>query len=812
MAGRSPLFWKRYLRATTPNLEKWTLSSDFGGLIGTTSPGSKSRTLPRLNHSGRTSSRDSLSQRPLQVDRTLESFDGGVGHQQNETILSETTTKALQSLARQHRLTFNTLIQGAWSLLLSRYSGDADIVYGTTFSGRPPQLEGAEEMIGLFINTLPVRVRVVDRPLLPWLREIQDQQLSARQYEYTPLVKVQGWSDLPRGQSLFESILVFENYPHQVPESQPDLNLEIRDLQYREQSNYPLALLVVPGSSLRLVTIYDDNRFAQDTIVRLLGHLTTLLEGFAANPQECLSNFSMLTAGERRLLIAGWNETNAPFPEEACIHHLFEAQAEETPDAIAVACEDQQLTYRELEKQARQLAHRLTSLGVEPETHVALYLERSIAMVVAILGTLKAGAAYVPIDPALPTARISYLLEDTASTVLLTQSELTPRLPDQTISVYCLDEDWPPGYGPNTARLDKVSTALQAAYTVYTSGSTGKPKGVTVSHRNLIQSTLARRRYYPDTVRAFLLLSSYAVDSSMAGIFWTLGSGGTLVLPRQGQEQDLEAIADLISSRGVSHVLCLPSLYRLLLEATTPQDLDSLQVVVVAGEACPHDLPVLHHRSLTDATLFNEYGPSEATVWCTVYRIPPDFQGRPVPIGQPISNSQIYLLDASLEPVPIGVPGEIYIGGAGIARGYLKRPGLTSESFLPDPFSTLPGARFYRTGDLACLLPDGNLNFLGRRDHQVKIRGFRIEPGEVERVLTTHSGVRDAVVVATAGPDRRPQPEVSPEVDQQITDKILRRLLPLGPELAGDLLGEIEDLSENEVASVLAKPSRSGIR
>ena len=747
----------------------------------------------------------------LQIDQTLKPFtERAVGYQQRQTTLSETATLALQSLARRHRLTLNTLIQGAWSLLLNRYSGNRDIVYGTTFSGRPPDLRGVEDMIVVFINTLPLRVEVANQQLLDWLREIQNQQLNARQYEHTPLVKVQGWSDLPRGQALFDNILVFENYPSQLPGTQPS-ELGVRDVQYLEQSNYPLALLVVPGNSLRLYVIYDGDRFQEDAILRLLSHLGTLLEDIAANPERRLSSFSILSEAERQLLTTGWNETESPFPREVCVHDLFESQANKTPDGIAVEYEDQQLTYGELDKYSNQLADHLIRLGVGPETHVALCLERSMEMVVAVLGTLKAGAAYVPIDPALPGDRVSYILADTQSALLLTRRQLAGRLPDNQVEVCYLDLDEAPFSDRATSKPESNASALQAAYTIYTSGSTGQPKGVVVSHQNLVQSTQARLDYYSESIRAFLLLSSYAVDSSMAGIFWTLLSGGTLVLPRQGLELDTRALAALISSHNVSHLLCLPSLYSLLLEDSNPDELDPLNTVVVAGEACPNDLVKLHHDSLTDTALFNEYGPSEATVWCTVCEIPSDLQGQSVPIGRPVANSRIYLLGPNLEPVPIGVPGQIYVGGAGVARGYLKQPGLTSERFLPDPFSRQPGARLYRTGDLAYLIPDGNLNFIGRLDLQVKIRGHRVEPGEVERVLRTHSGVRDVVVVASSE-DNRLDLDGYREADQKLTDRLSQGLLTLGPEIANDLLDEIENLAEDEVAGLLAKettPSRA---
>jgi amino acid adenylation domain-containing protein len=338
----------------------------------------------------------------------------------------------------------------------------------------------------------------------------------------------------------------------------------------------------------------------------------------------------------------------------------------------------------------------------------------------------------------------------------------------------------------------------ELVYVIYTSGTTGQPRGVLVSHRNLVHSTIARMNYYPEPVNNFLLLSSFAFDSSVAGIFWTLCQGGTLVLPQQGLEQDIRQLTALIAKREVSHILCLPSLYSLILEHAAPQKLKSLQTVIVAGEACPQKLVRPHYELLPQTLLYNEYGPAEGTVWCTVYEIPSQDMGRQIPIGRPIANTQIYLLDAHQQPVPTGVPGELYIGGDGLAQGYLNRPELTAERFIDHPFSDEPLARLYRTGDLARYLPDGNLEFLGRVDRQVKIRGNRVEMEEIEAVLRQHSALRDAAVVDSddgGGIDRA--------LDLANTETLVTQIMSLGKESAGGLLTEIEKLSEDETEVML---------
>jgi amino acid adenylation domain-containing protein len=447
---------------------------------------------------------------------------------------------------------------------------------------------------------------------------------------------------------------------------------------------------------------------------------------------------------------------------EPCIHARFEAQAARTPEAVALIVPapppgrpdtgtarsaELQLTYRELNQRANQVAHYLEKQGVGPNVLVAICVERSLAMVVGILGILKAGGAYVPLDPTYPRERLAFMLEDTHAPLLLTQQHLRASLPKHQARVICLDTDWPEIARESATNPGHKASADSRVYIIYTSGSTGKPKGVLITHANLMRSNSARELYYPAPVRRFLLLSSFAFDSSVAGIFWTLNQGGTLFLPPQGSEQDVQQLAAGIETHHISHTLCLPSLYRHLLEQAHPSQLLSLQVAIVAGEACPSELAALHYRLLPQTALYNEYGPTEGTVWSTVYKIPARLSAAPVSIGRAIPGVETYVLDAALQPVPPGSPGELYIGGPGLAQGYLNHADLTAEKFIPHPCSEQPGARLYKTGDVASYRPDGNLDFLGRADHQVKLRGFRIELGEIEAILRQHPAVRDTVVI-----------------------------------------------------------------
>jgi len=486
---------------------------------------------------------------------------------------------------------------------------------------------------------------------------------------------------------------------------------------------------------------------------------------------------------------------------------LLEEQAGRTPESPAVVFRDKVLTYREIDLAAAHLARRLRAKGVGPGTPVGLCLKRSPDLVIGILGILKAGGAYVPIDPTWPRERIGLVLEDLDAPVILTQERLLDRFL-QGLSGMLLVE--PPGAaaiseagteeitrvrsGPDASHKDHRAAeheergrSMEAhrlepenlAYLIYTSGSSGRPKAVAVTHGNLLHSTLARAAFYRSPIRSFLLVPSFAFDSSVAGIFWTLSWGGTLVLPEEDFLEDLPALGRLIARHRVSHWLSVPSLYEALLAHAEVEDLESLDTVIVAGEACPPHLPERHHTLLPHARLFNEYGPTEAAVWSTVFETTASGTAGRVRIGRPIPGTRIYVLDRHGSPVPVGVPGEIAIGGAGVAAGYRRLPDLTARRFVPDPFADDPGARLYLTGDSGRWLPDGNLDFLGRLDQQLKIRGFRIEPQEIEAVLAAHPAVAEAAIVprgdATTGASLAAY--VVPHSGEQPKDSELKRFL-----------------------------------
>jgi amino acid adenylation domain-containing protein len=495
-------------------------------------------------------------------------------------------------------------------------------------------------------------------------------------------------------------------------------------------------------------------------------------------------------------LLTDWNETHVDLDGEQTMHGLIEKNANETPDAIAVVSENTSLTYRELDESANLLAAQLISAGVRSNDHVGLFLERSLDMVVGILGILKAGAAFVPLDPTYPTAHLRYIASDAQVAAIVTQQRLRAAVPYLDARVIELDS--PPTAVRATA-VNRPVLAENTAYVLYTSGSEGRPKGVPVSHCNLVHSTLARQHFYREPVDRFLLLSSLAFDSAMVGIFWTLVDGGTLVLPPPRLEQDLDKLTALLSSQQVSHVLCLPSLYEIVLQHARKDQLQTLRTVIVAGETCTPSTLTRHLAVVPWAKLFNEYGPTEATVWCVACELTEASVKGPIPIGRPIANTQVYLLDRHGRPVPPGICGELFVAGPGVTKGYWNQPELTKKRFAQNPFSNDSGARMYRTGDLAYYLPDGKLVFAGRHDHQVKIRGYRIELGEIESKLRQHPNVKEAVVVAPAV--RNSSPEDVP-LD---SDEIVDRLLALGPTRAGRLLDEVLAIPSDDMDGQLAR-------
>lgn len=664
--------------------------------------------------------------------------NGTIGYDEQSLKLSPATTAALQSLARQHKVTLNTLVQGAWAILLSRYSGEEDVVFGATSAGRPPALVGSESMVGLFINTLPVRVQVSgDELLIPWLQKLQVQQVEAQQYEYSPLVQVQGWSEVPRDLPLFESILVFENYPVDASLKEWATEMQIHEIRSVETTNYPITIKAAVSTELSLEIVGDRSGFNTTIITRMLGHLQTLLEGMVTHPHQSLCSLPLLTAAEHQQLIE-WNNTQTDYLKDKCIHQLFEEQVEKTPDAVAVVFESQQLTYRQLNQRANQLAHYLQKCGVGPEVPVGICVHRSIEMIVGLLGILKAGGAYVPLDPAYPQERLVFMLENAQAAFLLTQQNLLEKLGSYGTQVILL-EDWSE-VQQQVHNPCSCVTANNLAYVIYTSGSTGKPKGVAIEHHSTVALIdWAKTLFSSADLAGVLAATSICFDLSVFEIFVTLSYGGTVILAENALS------LQTFSAERVTLINTVPSAIATLLRNQAIPT--SVRTINLAGESLPNNLVQQLYQLDHVQRVFNLYGPSEDTTYSTYALIAPNHQ-EIITIGRPINNTQAYVLDRFLQPVPIGVAGELHISGAGLARGYLHQPELTSKKFIVNPFDNSNHHRLYKTGDLVRYLSDGKIEFLGRLDHQVKIRGFRIELGEIEATLRQCPLVRQAVVVA----------------------------------------------------------------
>ncbi|RKH39334.1 non-ribosomal peptide synthase/polyketide synthase, partial [Corallococcus sicarius] len=664
-----------------------------------------------------------------------------------ELLLPEGLTEALQGFARQHQLTLNTLVQGAWALLLGRHTHLSDVVFGATVAGRPPGLSTAADTVGLFINTVPVRVTLpAGERLLPWLRRIQAQQAEAQEHEHSPLVQVQGWSGVPRGTPLFETLLVFENYPVDDSVRARAGGLDVRDVRFDERPHYALNVTVIPDRQLRLKLAHDTSRLTRATVERLAGHWRTLLEGLVARPGQRLGDLPLLTDGERRQLLTTWNDTHSIFPA-GCVHHLFEAQVERTPDAEAVRQGEARLTYGELERRANQLAHHLRARGVGPGVLVGLYVERTVEMAVGLLGILKAGGAYVPLDPGYPVARLASMLEDSAVPVLVTQERLADELPAGAFQTVCLDADRALVARERDTRPVSSVTADDLAYVIYTSGSTGRPKGVLIEHRGVVNYLAWCARAYPAAEGAAPVHSSLAFDLTVTSLLLPLTVGRAVVLVEEGGVEGLARVVR--EGGGYGLVKLTPSHLQLLARQLRPEEArGGARAFVIGGEALTAEHLTFWREHAPATRLINEYGPTETVVGCCVHEVTADAApGSVVSIGRPIANVDLHVLDADLRLVPVGVAGELYIGGVQLARGYWRRPDLTAERFIPHPFSWKPGARLYRTGDRVRRNADGTLEFLGRLDSQVKVRGYRIELGEVEALLAACPGVSEAAVV-----------------------------------------------------------------
>ncbi|MEO1227573.1 MAG: amino acid adenylation domain-containing protein [Myxococcota bacterium] len=673
---------------------------------------------------------------PTRVE--LPGRSGSPEHADRERTLDARSTRRLRDFAQAQRLTMNSLVHGAWALLMGRLTDRRDVLFGTTAVQRPASLPGAEAIIGCCLATLPLRLRwTPELTVAAFLQDVQSRHAELRDAPAAGLGQIQSWSSLSSQGNLVDSLVVFESSQADLAPLSSRDGLRFQDVDTLEQSNFPLVLLAYPtASGLRLRLLGQDHRYSASTLEDLLDTYAHVLTEIASAGRR-VDEIEVLPPSQRER-IRTWEHGAVPQRPDFSTLGAILQNARQRPERAALIDAEGSLSYGELAERVEALASQLRDQGVGPGTRAGVCIPRSNELFVGLLAILRAGAAYVPLDPAYPTPRRLAMMEDAGVRVVVVDA----RHPVDVGEASRVDVA---SAGAVTAALPQVS-AEDPAYVIFTSGSTGRAKGVEIRHRNLDASTQARLQLYEEPVDRFLLLSSVSFDSSVAGIFWTLATGGALVLPRDGEERDVERLASLVRSHHVTHTLCLPSVLGALLEHAPAPALESLRVAIAAGEALPPSLARSMAAALPSCRLFNEYGPTEATVWATSEEVRDDGSASSIPIGKPIPGTDLRVLNTSGERTPAGAAGELFIGGPQVAGGYIG--GTVAElasRFCPDPEH--PDRTLYRTGDRVAWLSDGRLAFLGRVDQQVKVRGFRVELAEVERALRDAPGVREAAVV-----------------------------------------------------------------
>ncbi|WP_133054583.1 non-ribosomal peptide synthetase, partial [Niastella populi] len=663
--------------------------------------------------------------------------------------------KKVDALCSELGITHNTFVQGVWGYLLSRYNNTNDVVFGEVVSGRPADLPGVEDMVGLFINTIPVRVKYdQDDTPVELLKSLQKQSIESTSHHYMNLSEVQSQSEL--GMALMTHIMIFENYAVKELENEGALNskgeegLAIESREVFERTNYDFNVIVIPSAvSLGIIIKYNLNSYDQLSLKNLIRHFDKLISDFAHNSDQSLQTFDYLTEEEKHTLLVTFNDTVVAYPKDKSIVDLFEEQAAKTPDNIAVVFGEKELTYQELNERSNQFAHYLREQGIREETLVPICMERGLEMLIGILGILKAGGAYVPIDPAYPRDRISYVLADTAAQLVVATSESEPALPrDYTGLMVVVDRDWAVISKQPSTPLTTTLCPTNLAYVIYTSGSTGMPKGVLIQHSNVVRLFFNDAPLFDFNEKdTWTLFHSFSFDFSVWEMYGALFYGGRLVIVPKWITRDVNAFRDLLVEQQVTVLNQTPSAFYVLQGCVAGKVMQlCLRYVIFGGEALNPAKIKPWKEQFPSCRLVNMYGITETTVHVTYQEIGFEhLDNSSSIIGKAIPTLTIFILDSAQQLVTVGVAGEICIGGAGLAQGYLNQPALTAEKFIAHPFEE--GERLYRSGDLGRWLPDGNIEFIGRKDEQVKIRGHRIELGEIEHALVNHGEIDQAVII-----------------------------------------------------------------
>ncbi|WP_236615341.1 non-ribosomal peptide synthetase [Dickeya dadantii] len=685
---------------------------------------------------------------------------------EHHLTLSDTLGQRQRALSQRRGISAASLFHLAWGRVVQATTGQDDVVFGTVLFGRMAGGEGADRVLGMFLNTLPLRLSLGQTSVEQALRQTHDSLAALLKFEHASLADVQQCSGVDAQSPLFTSLL---NYRYNGGSEQTQIEKELDDIELlfsQERTNYPVNVSINDqGASGFSLDIQVEPSIGAEQVGEMMRvALTALADALEQAPTQPVNLLTVLPDAERQQVLYGFNDTEVAFPADVCIHERFEQQAARQPDAVAVVFEGQSLRYGELNRRANQLAYWLTELGVQPDQRVAIALERSCDLVVALLATLKAGGAYVPLDPNYPEERLNYMLSDSEPVALITTAALRAKVPTDG-HVIELDDPAQPWTTCPTNNIDPAALGLtpaHLAYVIYTSGSTGLPKGVLVEHHNVVRLLhTSQPLFHFGAEDVWTLFHSYAFDFSVWEIWGSLLNGGRLVVVLYLVSRSPEAFYQLLCEQAVTVLNQTPSAFRQLMAAQADNaGHHALRYVIFGGEALnPSSLAPWYSHAANDRTrLINMYGITETTVHVTWQPLQPeDVASTGSPIGRRLPDLRTYLLDEQQQPVPIGVVGELYVAGAGVARGYLNQPELTAERFLDDPFSAETGARMYRSGDLARWNADGTLDYLGRNDHQVKIRGFRIELGEIEAAMRRHAQVTDTVVLARSGQDGEPR-------------------------------------------------------
>jgi amino acid adenylation domain-containing protein len=745
--------------------------------------------------------------------------DAPPGPARRSLTISPARTAMLQAFAAAHGVTLNTLVQGAWALLLSRCSGEDEVVFGAVRACRHGSVAGAEDIVGLMINTVPVRVAVPPTEhVAAWLQTLRKQWIDLRAHEHVPLSAVRRWGALPAGAPLFETIVSYQEPGWDVVLRGLGGAWADRTIEVHNHTNQPLALDAAGGKTLQLTLSYDPARFTATAIERMLGHVATLLDGLSAQSDRTLAELPLLTFTEENTLRRLGQGAPVDFSDSLCVHQLFEEQVAQSPLALAVSDPTCQLTYADLNTRATRLARHLHLLGAGPGSLVGVCLNPSVDLITAFLAVLKAGAAYVPFDPAYPRERLEFLMRDAGLKILLTESKLVDQLPAGEAQLIVVDGPAPKSV-PSLAIRSAVNVSRDdLAYLIYTSGSTGQPKGVPIRHRSLANLVAWHRTTYQVTpADRATQLASPAFDACVWELWPYLTAGASVHIPDRDVRLSPGNLVQWLAHQRITLCFLATPLAEAVMDESWPAE-TALRAILTGGDRLrrwPGDrLP---------CRLMNHYGPTECTVLATFAEVPRTGEGAPA-IGRPMANTEILVLDRHGRRVPCGVPGELHVGGAGLAAGYHRRPELTAEKFVVHPFDPSGEARLYRTGDIVRWREDGQLDYLGRLDEQVKIRGHRIEPAEIEAALGRHPGVRECLVVCREDAGQEPRLvayllarlESNPPPADELADYLHRQLpaymvpsafllLPAWPLTAN---GKIDRRQLPAPAAVASEPAR----